>query len=120
MVEYRRFTLEQMNGHRSLITRGAGFWLGAFLGDQLVGNLGIFAINGSGRFQAVQTHPDFRRQGICRSLLYEGSQRLRASHGVVQFIIVAEPNYHAIGLYRSVGFLDAQKQVGVCRYPLNN
>ena len=100
---------------RSLISHGKGFWLGAFLGEQLVGNLGVFAINGCGRFQPVETHPDFRREGICRALLYEAAQLLRASHGVMQFVIVAEPDYHAIGLYRSVGFLDAQKQVGVCR-----
>lgn len=118
--DYWRFNRDHTQVQRNLISRGAGFWLGAFLGEQLVGDLGIFAINGCGRFQSVETHPDFRRQGICRILLYDAAQRLRASHGVVQFIVVAEPNYHAIGLYRSVGFLDAQKQVGVCRYPLKN
>lgn len=51
---------------------GRGVWLGALLGDQLVGALGLFVEGDMGRFQEVSTHLAFRRQGICATLLIEG------------------------------------------------
>jgi hypothetical protein len=32
-------------------------------------------------------------------------------------VIVADPDYHALGIYASVGFSAAEETVGVCRAP---
>src|SRR5690606_1088925 len=56
-------------GYRARIERGVGEWLGAFVGDQLVGAAGLLRGSDEARFQDVLTLPEFRRRGICGALL---------------------------------------------------
>jgi predicted GNAT family acetyltransferase len=67
-----------------------------------------------GRFQAVGTHPDHRRQGICATLVYETARRALATGRAVTLVMVADPDYHAARIYESVGFAAAEQQVGIC------
>lgn len=62
-------------------------------------------VSGTGLFEPVGCHEDFRRRGLTRALLYEGLRRLQA-HGLHTALV----NHHAdnpasTALYRSVGFV---------------
>ena len=59
---------------------------------------------GRGRFQTVVTAPEHRRRGVCSRLVVEAAQRAAEDHGAERFVIVADANYHALGLYESLGF----------------
>jgi GNAT superfamily N-acetyltransferase len=113
---YRLFTERRMASYRLMIKQGKGEWLGAFYDEILVGDLGIFVENGVGRFQVVSTHPDYRRLGVCSTLVYNAclfaTENLNATH----FVMVADPEYHAAKIYESIGFTPTQKQIGLCKY----
>jgi ribosomal protein S18 acetylase RimI-like enzyme len=92
-------------------------WFGAFEHGMLRAALGIVS-DGSGlaRFQMVETHPDARRRGLASALLHRaGSAALDA--GAETLVIVADPAYHAIDLYRSAGFADRETKVELTRRP---
>lgn len=91
-------------GYRALIERGAGEWLGAFAGEQLVGALGLLRGGDEARFQDVLTLPEFRRRGICRALVRAAVDRYRAGCGDHPVFIVAQAGSDAERLYARVGF----------------
>ena len=117
LESYRIFKRRQMDRYRRMIEAGLGAWFGAFAGERLVGDLGLFAQGGVGRFQSVGVHPEFRRRGICRALLHEASCFGFDRLGAEVLVIVADPDYHAAQLYESSGFTVTEHLVAVCAYP---
>lgn len=113
---FRKFASRKIADYRLMIKKNKGQWMGAFLDGKLVGDLGIFAENGLARFQNVGTHPDFRRQGICTSLMYHTGKMAFEKMNVSQLVIVADPFYHAKQIYESVGFQTTETSVGLCKY----
>jgi len=84
---------------------GAGRWWGAFVGGELVGQCGlIHCANGLGRFQAVETHPDHRRQGVCSSLVAATGNAALAAGGCRSVLLGVDAEGPALGLYTSLGF----------------
>lgn len=71
---YRVFKQRQMARYQAMVQTGFGEWFGAFVGEQLVADLGIFRDREVGRFQNVETHPDFRRRGIAGTLVYQSAR----------------------------------------------
>jgi GNAT superfamily N-acetyltransferase len=57
-----------------------------------------------------------RRRGIGSRLVVEAAHRA-AERGVRHFVIAAEPDYHALGLYESLGFQRVERVAGVFRRP---
>jgi ribosomal protein S18 acetylase RimI-like enzyme len=114
---YRIFKQDQMRRYRRMTQAGWGCWFGAFLSRQLVADLGVFVVDGIGRFQHVGTHPDFRRRGICGSLVYQASQFAFGQLRADLLVIAAEENYHAGTIYQSVGFQPKERQVGLDWWP---
>lgn len=112
---FEKFKRSQMQSYRALAGMGLGNWYGAFLDDQLVADCGLFVFDQVARFQSVGTHPDFRRRGICGTLVHQVA--LEGLKQAQTLVIAAEPDYHAFGIYRSIGFRPTEKQVGVCRWP---
>ncbi|HMN68900.1 MAG TPA: GNAT family N-acetyltransferase [Bdellovibrionales bacterium] len=108
--EYRVFKERQMARYRAMAQQGLGHWFGAFLEEKLVGDLGIYRDGKLGRFQSVETHPDFRRRGICGALVYKSAQFALAEMGLKDLVMVADENYHAAKIYESVGFAPAAKE----------
>ena len=47
---------------------------GAFFEGNMVGNLGVFYEQELARYQSIGTNPDFRRRGICGTLVYKAGQ----------------------------------------------
>jgi ribosomal protein S18 acetylase RimI-like enzyme len=86
----------------------------------LLSSLGIVA-DGSGlaRFQSVETRPDARRRGLASALVHKAGH-LALGRGARRLVIVADPEYHAIGIYRSLGFREAETQVQLTRRPHSN
>jgi GNAT superfamily N-acetyltransferase len=111
------FVRAHLAGSRALCERGSATWFGAFERGTLRAALGVVSDgDGLARFQMVETHPDSRRRGLASALLYRaGSAALEA--GAETLVIVADPGYHAISLYRSAGFDDRETKVELTRRP---
>jgi ribosomal protein S18 acetylase RimI-like enzyme len=112
-AQWESFYRHQSLRYQALEKAGFGHWYGAFLGENLVASLGIFHHDGLGRFQTVSTHPNFQRRGICQTLVHTASQMTLASGAVTELVMCADPEYHAIKIYESVGFKCQHTQHGV-------
>ena len=110
------FVTRRTAARRRLASSGNGAWFGAFVGDRLVSQLGVFrAEDGVARFQDVETHPGARRQGLAGSLLITAASYATGVLGARTQVIVADPVGEAIGLYRSMGFTDREQQISLER-----
>jgi hypothetical protein len=114
---YTLFTRRSMETYRGMIAEGLGVWYGAFLDDRLVADLGLFFTGELGRFQSVGTAPEYRRRGICGTLVYEVSRRTLASGRATHLVMAADEEYHAAGIYESVGFIPAEWSAAIYSYP---
>jgi GNAT superfamily N-acetyltransferase len=113
-----QFERRRTHQARLLAEAGHGACFGAFLDDRLVAQLGVFSDgSGTARYQNVETHPAARRQGLAGTLVYQAGQHALTEMAARLLVIVADPGYHAIRVYRSVGFADAQAQLGLEREP---
>ncbi len=110
---YRIFRERAMDRYRRMAAAGLGDWFGAFLRGKLVADLGIFHAGVVGRYQSVQTHPDYRRRGCAGTLVYEASRYAMEHHGLDTLVIVAETDSAAGRLYRSLGFEPTEFQAGL-------
>lgn len=110
---YLPFKKASMERYREMQRAGLGEWFGAFLGDRIVADLGLFCSGGVGRFQAVETAPDFRRLGICGALVYQAACYGFERMGAGTLVMIADENYHAARIYESVGFIPTERQVGL-------
>ena len=111
-VDCRAFYEASTESYRKMITAGFGRWFGAFLDGRLVADMGIFTDSqvGLARYQSVVTHPDFRRRGVCSTLLYEVGRFAFSELGAKTLVIVADDHYFAKHIYGSVGFEVREKQ----------
>ncbi|MDA8792034.1 GNAT family N-acetyltransferase [Bacteriovoracaceae bacterium] len=106
---YEKFKIDQFKNYRKMYEADLGFWYGAFIGETLVADLGIFHSRNLARYQSVETHPDYRNKGICGTLVYQSSLMLLKHFNIDQFVMVADPNYHAARIYENVGFKNVEK-----------
>lgn len=109
-ASYRQFKESQMARYQTMSEQGLGNWFGAFLNGKLVADLGLYKDGTVGRFQSVETDPDFRRQGICGRLVYESAQYGFQKMELTELVMVADENYHAAKIYESVGFRPTSKE----------
>ncbi|MEW5958971.1 MAG: GNAT family N-acetyltransferase [Chloroflexota bacterium] len=110
---YRLFKQRQLARYQAMAAAGLGAWFGAFIGQQLVGDLGLFHRQGLGRFQEVETHPDYRRRGIGACMVFEASRYALKHFAVETLVIVADHDSAAARLYTSLGFEPTEQQVGL-------
>jgi GNAT superfamily N-acetyltransferase len=112
------FLQARVVAERALTEAGHGSWFGAFVDGNLVAQLGLIT-DGSGlaRYQNVETHPDWRRRGLAGSLVWQAGQHGLDALGASTLVIVADPHADAIRVYRTLGFADAETQVGFERQP---
>jgi ribosomal protein S18 acetylase RimI-like enzyme len=111
-AEYHDFARRKLATLRRLQERGLGAWFGAFSDGRLVSALGVFSDGaGTARFQSVDTHPAYRRRGLAGTLVHTASDYALTRLGARKLVIVADPAYTAIRVYRSVGFTDTETQV---------
>ena len=115
-ANHRVFKQRQMARYRAMAEGGLGAWFGAFIGHQLVADLGIFHNQTLGRFQLVETHPDYRQRGIGGTLVFEAARYALNHFGIDTLVIVADMDSAAARLYGSVGFRQTQHQWGLERW----
>jgi GNAT superfamily N-acetyltransferase len=115
----RTFLEGQVRAARALTDAGHAGWFGAFCDGRLVSTLGI-ASDGRGlaRYQNVETHPSWRRRGLAGRLVYEAGTFALSEFGAETLVMVADPEYTAIRLYRALGFTDSETQVQLTRPPV--
>ncbi|QNE17192.1 GNAT family N-acetyltransferase [Kribbella qitaiheensis] len=115
---YEEFNRRRVLAARELVESGRAKWFGAFEGEQLQASLGL-APDGQGaaRFQTVQTHPDARGLGLASTLVHRASRYGFDELGVETLVMVADPEYLAIRLYRALGFTDTETQLQVAKPP---
>ena len=58
-----------------------------------------------------------RRQGLARTLVYHAGRYGLDALGARALVMVADPGYSAIRMYRSVRFADRETQVALQREP---
>ncbi len=112
-VEWEKFYRSQSSRYQAMVSAGFGEWYGGFLSGKLVCSLGIFHRENIGRFQIVSTDPEFRRQGLCGTLVYQAARHTLAHTKNKTLVMCADPDYHAIGIYESVGFQREAIEYGV-------
>jgi ribosomal protein S18 acetylase RimI-like enzyme len=117
--EYRSFTRARLEDRRALFRIGRGAWFAAIDADtgEVVGSCGVVVTGDRGRFQVVDTASSHRRRGICSRLVVEAARRAHEDYGAERFVIVADAEYHAVGLYESLGFERMERVFGVCLWP---
>ena len=97
---------------KKLVDAGRGQRFGAFVERALVSTAGCFVTEaGVARFQSVETHPDHRRRGLAGAVTHAAGQHALDHLGVGTLVIVADTDGEAIGLYRSLGFTDSERQL---------
>ena len=101
-----------------LCGRRLGLYFGVFRDGSLLSSLGVVvAPDGVARFQNVETRPGYRRQGLAGWLVRHAAAHAIRHLGARLLVIVADPEGPAIGLYRRLGFTEAETQLQMVRVP---
>jgi RimJ/RimL family protein N-acetyltransferase len=109
--EYLPFAEAKAATERALVADGHGAWWGAFVDGRLVTTMGLLrAGDGLARFQSVETHPDFRGRGLAGTLVHRVGGYGFDELGARTLVMVADPDYLAVRIDRSVGFDDTEVQ----------
>lgn len=110
-VSHREYAVRRAGAERALCENGHGAWWGAFVGDRLGSTMGLVdAGGGLARYQSVETHPDLRGRGLAGTLVHRVATYGFDERGARTLVMVADPDYLAIRIYRSVGFSDTEVQ----------
>jgi GNAT superfamily N-acetyltransferase len=116
---YRAFVTSRLEDLRELFRAGRGASYVALddSGSEVQGSCGVVVTGARGRFQAVDTAAAHRRKGVCSRLMVEAARAAAADHGAQRLVVCADPDYHALGLYESLGFRPRERVAGACRPP---
>lgn len=100
---HERFARARARAYRALAQQDNAFFVGAFAGDTMVGELGIVRCGDKARYQTVATDPAHRGRGICSHLLGRAGA-WAAQQGCLSFVIVTGATNPAGRVYRRAGF----------------
>ena len=84
---------------------------------EIASKLGLFRHGPVYRLQDVATAPEYRRRGLSTHLLRVALHRAIEEGGADGLVVEADTDYHAIELYRRVGFRDVGERVEMIRFP---
>jgi len=109
---FMTYARQKNTQERRLVDAGRGTRFGAFVDGALVSTAGIFVTEeGVARYQSVETHTDHRRRGLAAAVVHAAGRHGLEKLGVRTLVIVADTDGEAIGLYRRLGFTDAERQL---------
>ncbi len=106
---YRVFRRKTMQRVAAMHGAGIAEWFGAIVDGLLVADCGLVHDGRLGRFQFVETQAAWRRRGLCRALVHHVCQHAFLSLGLQRLVMCADPHDVAIGIYRSVGFVEVER-----------
>ncbi len=115
---YIAFKTKQFVQYRDMADAGLGGWFGAFKGNKLVADMGLYFDDTIGRFQSVETHPDHRRQGIARALVQWVSNWGFLHRPGATLMIHADHGEVAETIYKSLGFRETEQLESLYRPPV--
>ncbi len=101
---YLQYTKRRIVQYHQMVEAGMGRWYSAYLGQTLVGSLGIFFGDGLCRFQQMAVGSTFHRQGIAASIVYEAAKDALEEFPDCSQIIAADRNGDGFRIYQSLGF----------------
>ena len=102
---------------RDIIRQGKGGWFGAFEGDLLVGDGGLFWGDSLARFKNIETRESHRRRGICGTFVENVCHLVTERVGEVTYVFEADnEEYEAGRVYESLGFRKTELVGSFCRY----
>lgn len=113
--DFRDFKSTLFKTYRKISEDGYGDWWGAFSGNTLVSDMGLYFDENfqTGRFQSIETHPDYRRKGICSFLLHGVVKHTMELAEVPDLVICTDIDSDASRVYKSIGFEGRSIQYGV-------
>jgi ribosomal protein S18 acetylase RimI-like enzyme len=103
---YRRYRSRAMAAVAGWQARGVGDWFAAWVDGTMVANCGLVHDGQIGSVQHVETHPHWRRQGLCRALVQSACRHGFERWGLQRIVVSADPGDVAIRIYRAMGFRD--------------
>lgn len=65
----------------------------------------------------MDTAEAHRGRGICSRLVVAAAHHAAQHYAAGRLVIAADPDYHALGLYESLGFTRTEEVAGVYRPP---
>ncbi|QUS57941.1 GNAT family N-acetyltransferase [Pseudovibrio brasiliensis] len=98
------YTRTRFEARRRQVQEGSLNWFGAFDGDLLVADLGIYRDAVVSRFQEVETRPSHRKRGICAALVTVGVDWAKAEFPATVPVLQAFSDGPAGRIYRRCGF----------------
>ena len=115
---FETFESRRVATDRATSAAGEGAWFGAFLDGRLVSQMGLAKAGpGLARFRLVETDPAYRGRGLAGTLVHHVSEYGFGELGATTLVMVADPDYRAVRIYRSVGFDDTETQLQAERGP---
>ena len=121
-VGYRAYRRRAFDSYARLHAQGLCEWFGVWVGageggagrPVLAADCGLLRDHASpgatGRFQRVATHPQWRRLGLCSALVHHVSRHAFEAWGTGEVIMIADPSDVAIGIYRSLGYREFERE----------
>ena len=118
-ASYLEFAGTRQSDLRALFAAGRGAWYVALApgSREVVASCGVVVTQGRGRYQTVDTAEAHRRRGISSRLVVHAAHHAAEHFRAERLVIAADPDYHALGLYESLGFERAERVAGVCKPP---
>ena len=86
----------------------------------MMAKLGIFSHGGICRLQDVETAVAHRRRGLASALVSFAARHALDTLGAGGLALCADADYHAIDLYRRLGFVECGQSVELMKYPVRN
>ena len=114
---YRVFRRRAMQRIAEMQAGGSADWFGAVVEGVLAADCGLVHDGQLGRFQYVQTQAAWRRRGLCRALVHHVCRHAFGTLGLQRLVMCADPHDVAIGIYRSVGFIEVERHWCLQRRP---
>jgi ribosomal protein S18 acetylase RimI-like enzyme len=114
---HRSFLTTRQRQLRERFQAGDGYWYVALDDGRVVGSLGIVVTDARARYQLVDTAASHRRRGVATRLVVDGARHAASRHPIDTFVIAADPDYHALAIYESVGFTRGELVTGAQRKP---
>lgn len=120
---HRTFVQRRLEDRKDRFRAGDGAWFiartraGARDEPVAAASCGVIVTGGRARFQAVDTLEQFRRLGIATRLVHDAGRAAIEQFGADHLVIVAEADYHALPLYKSLGFVERERTWGACWWP---
>jgi RimJ/RimL family protein N-acetyltransferase len=106
------FEARRVATDRATTEAGHGAWFGAFVDGRLAAQMGLApASPGLARFRLVETDPAYRGRGLAGTLVHHVSEYGFGELGASTLVMVADPDYLAVRIYRSVGFDGTETQL---------